>query len=188
MRHRFMYFIASRMLAVHAACKSPSSVPSRNIAVYLVILPLCRVWPQLTSEEDFSKKPKRRVVIIKILTVKKRKISYYYNFSLADQIFLHIPVTKKENLGTPTVLPCFIGMQLVKHGPVVCFNHELMEVYMSCQLGRSSLREICLKLWWELVWTLLSRGFELWVENLKLSSERSVWVPLLWILRVQIKV
>ncbi len=60
-------------------------------------------------------------VIIKILAVKKRKISYYYNFSLADQIFLYLPATysKKEDLETTTVLPSSIGMQLVKHGPVV---------------------------------------------------------------------
>ncbi len=66
---------------------------------------------------------------------------YYYKFSLAGQISLPLPATysKKEDLETPTVLPSSIGMQQVKHGPVVYFNHELMDVYMNCQLGRSLL-------------------------------------------------
>ena len=72
-------------------------------------------------------------------------MSYYYNFSLAGQIFLPLPATysKKEDQETPTVLSSSIEMQLVKYGQVVYFNHKLMDVYMNCQLGRSLLREIC---------------------------------------------
>ncbi len=146
MWHRFRYFIASRMLAVHAAYKSPSSKRALQkfwCLLCVIIIPPWRVRPQLTPEEDFGKKPKCRVKSLK----REKFPSYYYNFSLAGQIFLPLFATysKKEDLETPTVLPSSIGMQQVKHGPVVYFNHKLVEFYTNCQLGRSLLREICLK-------------------------------------------
>ncbi len=115
MRHRFRYFIASRMLAVHAACKSPSSKRAlqKSCCLLCVIIPPWRVRPQLTSEEDFSKKPKRRVKsYLKYWLLKREKFRIIITLVLRTRYsYIFLPLySKKDDLGTPTVLPSSIGM------------------------------------------------------------------------------